>query len=541
MSDGGGGSAGAPSSSPAPGKISFSLARPSPAQQKKSILAEEEEKHDEPEYITSMVGNTIVSTKPKDKDKKGPLVIPLSSGWSMTEASNQQSSDAMDVEPASATPVGPVSSTAVGVAPTAPAEPQPEQFGLVERKGAAASRSATPAASEPLLMKNRPPRWQEVKDMDELDKFKHDISHRPDDVGTDTYERVPVEAFGEALLRGMGWQPGSSIGLSGTGPVSVVEFVPRNHRLGLGAEPKMPEPTPEAEGRKRILKPGDSREPKPTMVYKDKDGRTRHVKSIDDQLVEHKAKEISYNSNVYIVGGDHSGMSGRVISMSKKPILVVLLDKSDVEVLVHESHLSLEEPENHHHHHHSHHSSHHDRKSDDHKHSKHKSRSRSRSRDRDYKHHSHSSSSHKRKDYDDHPDANPPKKAKHSESSSSRKPINVWVRNDIRVRIVSKSIKDGKFYCKKARVLDVVSGSLCSVAVEPERLVVEVDQRDLETVMPVDGGYVAVVRGEYKGQLAKLLSRDKRDSTVQIQLLEDLDVVQVSMDDVAEYMGPLNG
>lgn len=30
--------------------------------------------------------------------------------------------------------------------------------------------------------------------------------------GLDAYEAMPVEAFGEAMLRGMGWQEGKSVG-----------------------------------------------------------------------------------------------------------------------------------------------------------------------------------------------------------------------------------------------------------------------------------------------------------------------------------------
>jgi G patch domain and KOW motifs-containing protein len=446
----------------------------------------------------------------------------------------------MDVSvPETAAPAPSSSSAAAPVS-----EPAPEKWGLVERSAppppsSSSSSSSKPSRNEPLLMRNRAPNWDDVVEQDEIEKFRHDVKHRPQDVDTSTYERVPVEAFGEALLRGMGWQPGASIGLTGTGPVAVVEYVPRNHRLGLGAEPKLPEP-PSSDARKRILKPGESRDPKPNMVYKDKDGRTRHVKTLDDKLVEFKSKELGHGVSVAIIRGEHEGMVGTVTSISHRPRLGVRLDSSHVEVVVDESEVTiLGESDSHHHH-----SSHHRSDDRDSKHSR--SRSRSRSRDRhnkkDKHHHSSSSSSHKRKEPEDHPDATPSKKIKSSESSSSssRRPPSIWVRNDIRVRICSKTLKDGRFYCKKARVLDVISGTLCSVQVEPDRLVVEIDQRDLETVLPADGGIVCVVRGDHKGLHARLLSRGKRDSTVQIQFLEDLNVAQVSMDDVAEYMGPVS-
>ena len=48
---------------------------------------------------------------------------------------------------------------------------------------------------------------------------------------------MPIENFGEAMLRGMGWEKGAAIGRGGGGPVEAVEFVRRDHRLGLGAQP----------------------------------------------------------------------------------------------------------------------------------------------------------------------------------------------------------------------------------------------------------------------------------------------------------------
>eukprot|EP01052_Picozoa_sp_SAG31_P026328 SAG31_NODE_2379_length_5836_cov_4.527453_4_plen_131_part_00 len=62
---------------------------------------------------------------------------------------------------------------------------------------------------------------------------------------------MPIESFGGALLRGMGWQPGKAIGLNSKGPVVAVEYVPRHQRLGLGATPKPPEVRNEERERER--------------------------------------------------------------------------------------------------------------------------------------------------------------------------------------------------------------------------------------------------------------------------------------------------
>lgn len=63
------------------------------------------------------------------------------------------------------------------------------------------------------------------------------------DAESDAYERVPIEDFGKNVLSKLGWQEGKAIGrinMSGNGMGGVVqpiEYMPRQHRLGLGAKP----------------------------------------------------------------------------------------------------------------------------------------------------------------------------------------------------------------------------------------------------------------------------------------------------------------
>ena len=39
----------------------------------------------------------------------------------------------------------------------------------------------------------------------EKDAFQNDIDNLPEMASLEAYEAMPVEAFGEAMLRGMGW------------------------------------------------------------------------------------------------------------------------------------------------------------------------------------------------------------------------------------------------------------------------------------------------------------------------------------------------
>jgi hypothetical protein len=42
--------------------------------------------------------------------------------------------------------------------------------------------------------------------------FKDDVENRPDETTMDAYDKIPVEEFGAALLRGLGWNEGDGIG-----------------------------------------------------------------------------------------------------------------------------------------------------------------------------------------------------------------------------------------------------------------------------------------------------------------------------------------
>ena len=70
----------------------------------------------------------------------------------------------------------------------------------------------------------------------EDDAFKADVSSRPDSASLDQYAAVPVEEFGAALLRGMGWKEGDVVGKrkDQIGKPRLVERRPA--LLGIGAK-----------------------------------------------------------------------------------------------------------------------------------------------------------------------------------------------------------------------------------------------------------------------------------------------------------------
>ncbi|MEE6505664.1 hypothetical protein FKM82_005614, partial [Ascaphus truei] len=102
----------------------------------------------------------------------------------------------------------------------------------------------------PLLMQNRVPVGYEDGD-------KVDVALRPESVtGAASYQAVPVEQYGMAMLRGMGWKQGEGIGRTFKQDVKPLEQKLRPKGLGLGADRTALKEL-EPQKRRRPLKPGE--------------------------------------------------------------------------------------------------------------------------------------------------------------------------------------------------------------------------------------------------------------------------------------------
>ncbi|KAG6620811.1 G patch domain and KOW motifs-containing protein [Phytophthora cinnamomi] len=97
----------------------------------------------------------------------------------------------------------------------------------------------------PILQQNAVPGLDALQDV--TDKYRHDVALRPEapDVHSDVYEAVPVEAFGAALLRGMGWTGDVDPDDVGAAPQ------PRHKLLGLGATKRPALPGEDKKKRKK--------------------------------------------------------------------------------------------------------------------------------------------------------------------------------------------------------------------------------------------------------------------------------------------------
>ncbi len=116
-----------------------------------------------------------------------------------------------------------------------------------------------------------------------------------------------------------------------------------------------------------------------------------------------------------------------------------------------------------------------------------------------------------------------------------------WLIPNIRVRVVTKKIARGRQFKEKGIVVDVLRrGSEATLKMNNGELIERIKERDLETALPKVGGNVIILIGKNKLEKGKLLERNSESGQGIVQLFEDMHVLSLSLDDIAEYCGPLD-
>jgi hypothetical protein len=128
-------------------------------------------------------------------------------------------------------------------------------------------------------------------------------------------------------------------------------------------------------------------------------------------------------------------------------------------------------------------------------------------------------------------------------TQKSQQPLH-WLIPNIRVRLISKKLP--KYHLQKGVVQDVIrmtaqpssSGSPKAILLMDNGQVLDkVPERYLETALPKTGGNVIILEGKEIWKKGRLLERSSKRCIVQLE--EDLEVVNVSLDSVAEWCGHL--
>ena len=350
----------------------------------------------------------------------------------------------------------------------------------------------------------------------ELEAFKEDVEDLPEEASMEAYESMPIEDFGAAMLRGMGWKEGEGVGRNAkSGRADPVEFVPRMGRLGLGADTMdVPGATLKKNNDKKILKPGESREEKTEILVRDPNASRapgmRNVKSIDEKLVKKEELGVKEGKRMYVAKGKHEGLTGRVLKIQKADGKAQFeLDSSGEVITLRCSELdemaNAPAPQG-------------DKKrksSEDagNKKSK-KPREEEELEDED--------------DDDDDDDA-------------------PWLYPSIRVRIISKSFSGGIYYLKKGTIVDIPTPKECTVQIDEDNgrassLISNVRQSYLETCVPKKpGGRIVILAGKLRGRRGKLVQKNKSNDTARIQLSDDFTVHDdIDLDEIAEYVGEMD-
>lgn len=331
----------------------------------------------------------------------------------------------------------------------------------------------------------------------EAEALKSDLDHLPPEASIEQYEKMPVEDFGKALMRGMGWYEGRGIGRNAKGEVDAKELVRRSDRLGLGADPAL-----SVKKERKYIKPGESRH-QGDMVYVDDSGATKSSRPVHASLTDRRTLGVAVGKKMYVQKGRHSGFECEVKSVgdtredgSEKAVVRLLPSMETVNVrckdLVEIGQKKASED---------------------------------------------STKKHRKEDDDKYREVKRAK-TKHDESLPRRE-TKPWLLPGIRVKVVDKKAFKGRVYLKKGTVIDVISPTVCDIYIDDFKEVFQhVSQEQLETSVPRQkGATVMVVAGKYKQCLGQLLHRSKHSEYVAVQVHDENDVQKLHLDDVAEYRG----
>ena len=102
------------------------------------------------------------------------------------------------------------------------------------------------------------------------------------------------------------------------------------------------------------------------------------------------------------------------------------------------------------------------------------------------------------------------------------------------VRVVSKKVEGGRLYNTKVKITDVLSAFKFHAIPHDgssTTLYENLREKDIETVIPKeDGQQVAILKGDFKGEIGKILSRDKKKEQLTIQV-GMTDIIHMHLDD----------
>lgn len=319
------------------------------------------------------------------------------------------------------------------------------------------------------------------------------------------YEAVPVEAYGLAMLRGMGWKPGQGIGRTFNQVVKPRVNSLRPKGLGLGAnltEVQALAPT----GPHRLLRPDEQEKDKEDQPQGLAPGGAVMVLSGPHRGLYGKVEGLDPDNVRAMV---RLAVGGRMVTVSEyclRPVSQQEFDRNSLDL----SQVSKSSPRQ----------------------QNGTASSEKALQDQDLPTRQ-EDSARKRKHIpqrQDEPIAKSEKAAPRSQH---------WLHRDLRVRFVDKLHKGGHYYNTKMTIEDVLSPDTCVCRTDEGWVLEGIREDMLETLVPkVEGNRVMVVLGPLAGRLGRLLGWDRERSQALVQLWRENRLVELHYDAVCEYVGP---
>ena len=310
------------------------------------------------------------------------------------------------------------------------------------------------------------------------DSVNFDI--RPESSTQEDYDKIPIDGFGMAMLRGMGFKKEEGIGKTFRQAVNPLDVNLRPKGLGLGA----------------IAMNAAQKE-----SQKDSD---------EEPEVEPRVGDM-----VFVKSGPHMSTRGRMMGLDGDTSRVLIkTEKENSVISVAFVHVSICDGKS--------------QNGVSHENGEMTNGSSGKEKIAEEPQRNHQKNEHKK-------DSKSSSKVSEKGSLRSSEP---WLMEGIRVRIIDKCLKNGRYYKEKVTVIDVSSPYQCTCRTDEGVLLDELLQESLETVIPrgaKEGGcLVKVVRGRHKGNVVEILSMNKDKCQLQALILDTDQILKLSYDDVSE-------
>ena len=321
-------------------------------------------------------------------------------------------------------------------------------------------------------------------ELDEKAIFDADVEAKPEASKLEDYDKIPVEGFGMAMLRGMNFKPDEGIGGFRKAKIDCIEPVMRPKGLGLGATRAPTNSNSENKNgesdkkEKLVLKKGAFVQ----ITSGTNKGKYAEVDGLDEQNARvivriKKSDSISVSENIIQLVSKRDYEKGKNV-----------LNQADYDLHAEKQKKREKEWEN-------------DKKRD-------------------------------RQIFDiDEKDQD----SKISKKSSKILKI-TWIREGLKVRIIDQ---DSKYYKEKVLVTNVNENKIeCRT---DSKKYVDIKAKYLETVIPKESGaYVMIVEGQFRGKIAEMLRKNNDKSKATVRILNDEELVlDLSYDDICQCSSSL--